>query len=347
MKRAAALLTVLEQMEKAHVDALTKDSPNPETAKAVLTEMLRSALEGMLQEQNQDTALSAGEVDQKIEALQEENRRLRQAARNRQWTVVEPLLHDAGDRVALKLPTPISNDLGKRATALQRRLNEVEIAVQEGDDVRYASSDLLAEHGLDDFDKFVQAPVLLSQARARTDENYPSDDMKKITASVYRLMEEYLGDIPVASLTKERQKEFLGWASRLPRTQGKSHGRNRFESEGKSITKEFEISQADAADFQVMEEVRAIERLSNPEKRALLVERLVPRVTLCTLKKYRDAMNRMFKSASELGPEIPKAISYKEMQRHIQSLEPDDELHVRVTKPKNRMPWTTERIARL
>ncbi|MGV6804162.1 MAG: DUF6538 domain-containing protein [Ruegeria sp.] len=347
VKRAAALLTVLEQMEKTHVDALIKNSLNPETAKAVLTEMLRSALEGMLQEQNQDIALSAGEVDQRIEALQEENRRLRRAARNRQWTDVEPLLRAAGDRVALNVPTPISNDLGKRATTLQRRLNEVEIAAQEGDDVRYASSDLLAEHGLDDFDKFVQAPVLLSQARARTDENHSSKAMKKITASVYQLTEEFLGDIPVSSLTKERQKEFLGWASRLPRTHGKSHGRNRFESDGKNITKEFEISQADAADFQVMEEVRTIEGLSNPEKRALLAERLVPRVTLCTLKKYRDAMNRMFKSASELGPEIPKAISYKEMQRHIQSLAPEDELYVRVTKPKNRMPWTTERIARL
>ncbi|MBO9447235.1 DUF6538 domain-containing protein [Ruegeria sp. R14_0] len=63
VKRAAALLTVLEQMEKTHVDALIKDSLNAENAKAVLTEMLRSALEGMLQEQNQDTALSAGEVD--------------------------------------------------------------------------------------------------------------------------------------------------------------------------------------------------------------------------------------------------------------------------------------------
>ncbi|WP_371808590.1 DUF6538 domain-containing protein [Ruegeria sp. HKCCD7221] len=42
VKRAAALLTVLEQMEKTHVDALIKDSLNPETAKAVLTEMLRS-----------------------------------------------------------------------------------------------------------------------------------------------------------------------------------------------------------------------------------------------------------------------------------------------------------------
>ncbi len=163
VKRAAALLTVLEQMEKTHVDALTKDSPNPETAKAVLTEMLRSALEGMLQEQNQDTALSAGEVDRRIEALQEENRRLRQSARTRQWADVEPLLRAAGGRVALNLPTPISNDLGKRATALQRRLNDVEVAMHEGDDVRYASSDLLAEHGLDDFDKFVQAPVLLSQ----------------------------------------------------------------------------------------------------------------------------------------------------------------------------------------
>ncbi|WP_282118928.1 hypothetical protein [Ruegeria atlantica] len=147
VKRAAALLTVLEQMEKIHVEALIKDSRTPETAKAVLTEMLRSALEVMLQEQNQDSALSAGEVDQRIEALQEENRRLRQAARNRQWTDVEPLLRAAGDRVALNRPTPISNDLGKRATALQRRLNDAEVAAQEGDDVHYAGSELLAEHG--------------------------------------------------------------------------------------------------------------------------------------------------------------------------------------------------------
>lgn len=123
VKRAAALFTVLEQMEKTHVDALTKNSLNPEAAQAALTEMLRSALEDMLQEQNQGTALSAGEDDQRIEALQEENRRLRHSARNRQWTDIEPLLRAAGDRVSLNVPTPISNDLGKRATALQRRLN--------------------------------------------------------------------------------------------------------------------------------------------------------------------------------------------------------------------------------
>ncbi len=96
-----------------------------------------------------------------------------------------------------------------------------------------------------------------------------------------------------------------------------------------------------------MEEIRSIEGISNAEKRALLADRLVPRVTDTTLRKYRDTMNRIFKSANELGIDAPVAISYKVMERHIKSLAPDDDLYVRVTKPKIRMPWTQERISKL
>ena len=116
---------------------------------------------------------------------------------------------------------------------------------------------------------------------------------------------------------------------------------------GKTVTKAEEISKADAEDLLVLEEVRAIADVSDAEKKAMLAERLAPRVTLDTLKKHRDAMNRVFKSAEELGATVPVAISYREMERHIKSLAPEDTLYVRVTKPKIRMPWTKERISML
>ena len=58
-------------------------------------------------------------------------------------------------------------------------------------------------------------------------------------------------------------------------------------------------------------------------------------------------MNRMFKSALELGADAPEAISYSKLEHHIRSLAPEDELYIRVTKPKIRMPWTEERISKL
>ena len=107
--------------------------------------------------------------------------------------------------------------------------------------------------------------------------------MKRITAGVHRLLEEFFGNSPISILTKEKQKEFLGWASRLPRTQGRSHGRNRHGQAGKTVTKAEEISKADAEDLLCLEEIRSIEGISDAEKRALLADRLVPRVTINTL----------------------------------------------------------------
>ncbi|MHA6267199.1 site-specific integrase [Aliiroseovarius sp. CAU 1755] len=347
VKRAARLLSVYEKMEIEFVDALTKKILSPETTKAVLMEAMRSALSKMVDEESQAAPLSDADIDQRVAALEAENRRLRRAARNKQWGDVQTLLQKASALISVELPEPLPNDLGQRANTLERRLNDVKIAMDEGDDVRTASRDLLTDHAVKDFDAFVQVPVLLAQAKAKTDELYPSKDMKRITAGVHRLLEEFLGDVPIATLTKEKQKEFLGWASRLPRTQGRKHGRNRYGQAGKTVTKAEEISKADAKDLLVMEEMRSIEGVSDAEKRAKLADRLVPRVTISTLKKYRDAMNRMVKSAKELGANTHDVISYREMELHIKSLAPDDKLYVRVTKPKIRMPWTKERISML
>jgi len=140
--------------------------------------------------------------------------------------------------------------------------------------------------------------------------------------------------------------------ARLPKSHGKSHGKNRFcrhapkDPSKYAFTKQDEIDAADAADEEVTETIRALNHLSNAEKRALLAEQLVPRLTMTTIRRNRDGLNRILKAAAALGlRNAPTALSYKVIERHIRAKAPDDPLYVRVTKPKLRMPWTEERLA--
>ena len=134
---------------------------------------------------------------------------------------------------------------------MKRSINEVEIDVIEGGDVRSASRSLLNEYGVENFDSFVVAPVALSQAFKQVRKNYPTKSMKGNINALENLMLEYFGDIPITAITKERQKSFFVWQARLPRIQGRAHGKNRFNKIGKTVTKKFEISQADAHDLLV------------------------------------------------------------------------------------------------
>ena len=144
--------------------------------------------------------------------------------------------------------------------------------------------------------------------------------------------------------------------ARLPKSQGRSHGKNRHTErarregrlveERQQLTKQDEIDIADAKDEAETEALRARTDICDLEKRALLVEKLVPRLTITTLRRNRDGLNRLFKAAHDLGCQgAPTAISYKEVERAIQAAAPDDPLYIRVTKPKIRMPWTEERLA--
>lgn len=99
----------------------------------------------------------------------------------------------------------------------------------------------------------------------------------------------YFGDIPIETVSKDKQKEFFVWMGRLPKNHGKKHGKNRFCSDAPknpeiyNRTKNDEIADADAADDAVIHELRFKNSISNVEKRALLSERLTPRLTLTTL----------------------------------------------------------------
>lgn len=344
MKRSAALLTVYETEGQKIVDALKNNLLAPADAKSLLTEILRTELARILDEQNAMGGASDDELDARIEKLEVENKALRRASRRQDWSAVQALLQKASELVSLPLPEPMTADLGSQAMNLKRSLNDVEIHVLEGDDVRPSSVDLRAAHGIDDFDTFVQAPVLLSQAWEQTLKNHPTPSMKGNIDAIARVALEFFGDVPVTAITKERQKAFFAWMARLPKKQGKGHGKNRFKSEAAVVLKNDEIEAADAADFLVTEELRHRTDISNAEKRAILAEKLTPRLTMSTLKNKRDALNRMLVSARDLGAPQMDMLSYKEVERHLAAQAPQDELYVRVTKPKLRMPWSEERL---
>ncbi len=86
------------------MDALTKKNLSPETTKAVLMEAMRSELSKMVAEENQAGPISDEDIDQRVAALETENRRLRRAARNKQWDDVQTLLQRASALISADLP---------------------------------------------------------------------------------------------------------------------------------------------------------------------------------------------------------------------------------------------------
>jgi integrase len=354
VKRAAALLTVYEQEEENIVDALNSGTKSAADTKTILTEMMRKELARFLDMQSSPVARSDIEIDARIDELEAENRSLRRAARLANWDSVQKSLSAAARSIGLQAPTEIGGDLGRRALSMKKRLNEVEKDVIDGEEVRQSARPLLDEHGIADFDRFIAAPVGVDAAFAEVDRLFPSKEMKRITAALKVAYIEFFQNTPPQAISQNRQKKFFKWVARFPKNHGKNHGRNAWTNkneangkgpQGKTISKTEEISAADAYDYIVMEEIRALEDVSLAEKRAKLAEQLQPRLTTATLRKYRDSLSRLFKAAQALGSDVPKALSYKELDTQVQSLATTDELYVRVTKPKSRLPWSKERLA--
>jgi integrase len=345
VKRAAALLTVYEREEEKIVDALETNTVTSCAARALLTEILRAELGLILARQEDFASWTDKAQDERIRALEAENALLRCASRRGNWESVQIPIENANKLISASLPDVIPNSLGRQAVSLKRRLNEVEMEVLDGEDVHQAAKSILMEHGAQNLDEFVKAPVLLSHAWEQTLKNYPKKSMRPNIDGIGRLATEFFGDIAVASISKERQKEFFVWLAQLPRSHGRSHGKNRYTSTAKIITKNFEISEADAHDFEVVERIRGRNDISIPEKRAMLAAELTPRVTMSNVKKLRDSLNRIFKGAGDLGIDPPVALPYRDVANAVIMNAPQDQLYVRVTKPKIRMPWSEERLA--
>ena len=194
--------------------------------------------------------------------------------------------------------------------------------------------------------RFAAEPVLFSTAWEWVAAAASSDDMRRNTEATGKVFPELMGDRPVAALDAATWEEFLHLASRLPKSHGKGHGRNRYEAVGRKIDKHREIVDADAEDAAARELLRARDDLPLAEKRARLAGCLVPRLTITTVRRHRDALNRIMKAAVERMGAVPRdpVPSYKRIDEVIRERALQDELHLRVAKPKTRMPWAKERL---
>ncbi|WP_170374151.1 hypothetical protein [Ruegeria atlantica] len=191
------------------MDTLNTTSLPPAHAKALLNEALRVELSRILAEQNSMGSLSNEDVDERIEKLEAENKKLRRAARRGNWEGVQELLKKASEMISLALPNPLSPDLGRQAISLKWLMNQVENDVADGDDLRTASRALLKEHGIEDFDGFVQEPVLLSHAWGQTPEKPSNPSMQGNINALEKLTLEFFGDIPVSAITRNGKKSSL------------------------------------------------------------------------------------------------------------------------------------------
>lgn len=332
---------------------LNNQTLTEEKATVILGEMLRLELARILHDQDTAPIRSDAAIDALIAELEGRSSRLRRAARRNDFAQVEAPVVDAACAVGAPLQTPLQPSIGRRAIELAREILDIEANVLDGDDLRTAAATSVSRFSDASVDDFVKAPVLISAAKARTLELYPSPSMKGNIEAPARLLLEFFGDIAVSSISEADQKAFFAWMARLPKTHGKAHGKNRFcrnapkDPSKAQCSKNEEIAAADAADAAIMEDIRGMNHVSDIEKRALLSERLTPRITMATLKRNRDGLNRIFKAAADLGCKpAPEAISYKAVERAVQESQPRDRLFVRVTQPKLRLPWTEERLSK-
>ncbi|MFZ3581409.1 DUF6538 domain-containing protein [Loktanella sp. DJP18] len=359
MSRAAHLLAVLESEEKnIMTNPILQNAPAEEIT-LLLSDALRCELARILSEQDAGLALEEVSIELRIATLERENVELKQSARRNDYSAVEPQLRSAAQALGIDLPDAIPVNLGRRAIELFRDLKDVEAAAVDGSDARSLAAPLVARLSDLEVDAFVESrPIRLSDASARALQRHPTKSMKGNIDAIANVALAFFGDVPISTITEPKQEKFFAWMAKLPKTQGRSHGKNRHTEkarkegrlvkETQQMDKQTEIDIADALDEAVMEEIRDLEGISDLEKRALLVEKLQPRLTMATLRRNRDGLNRLFKAAANLGcKDVPIAISYKDMERALIAAAPDDPLYVRVTQRKIRMPWTEERLAKL
>lgn len=323
---------------------------------ALLSTAARGELVRIMLAQDAGPALDDKEIDAQIELLETRELSLKRQARTGDFSMIEPMLRAAAREIGVTLPFPLPAGIGRQGTDLARALCDIEAQVVDGTDVRTAAEPFVRKHGGSTVQNFLKTPLLLSAAIARTYALYPSKAMKGNIDAVAKLILLHFGDVPVSTITRQDQERFFAWLARLPRDHGKRHGKNRFtETGGKSgprepekyaFTKDDEIAAADALDELTLDQIRGRNDLSVLEKRVLLAEQLAPRLTVTTLRRYRDSFSRVMKAAEDLGCHgVPNVLSYKDINRIVTAQENRDELYVRVTKPKLRMPWTEERLA--
>ena len=340
--RAARVLVELQRAETRMSQLDPVDTLEPEQAKRILAEVARRGL-GDLLARHDSGDLFEDDADLLIAEIAARIDRLKAAARTRDFSAIADALRQAAAAFQVDLSDPVPTRLGLDATRILVRLAEIERRAIDLDDPRDAAQPLAARFSDGSVDDFVKPPVSLSDALARMRANSPSPAMKGNHDALEQLLLEFFGDGPVSRFTEDEQKRFFAWAARLPSSHGKSHGKNRFSSDGRARTKRQEIDAADARDERVLEEIRQLD-CSDAEKRARLGSALVPRLSLKTLQRYRDSLARLIKASAELGAHPLKVLGYRELRAILHAQHnASDPLSLRVTQQKTRLPWSEER----
>lgn len=246
-----------------------------------------------------DYALSETDADERIAVLDDRIEELRSASRRRDHGPIGDELGEAAGAVAIQLPAPVPSSLGRQAAGLLRELAEAEIASEDGEAVETVGEPIVRRFCSADARRFAAEPVLFSAAFERVAAPASSPDMRRNTEATGKLFLELMGDRPVAALDAATWEEFLQLISRLLKSHGKAHGRNRYEAVGRKTDEHREIADADAADAAATELLRARDDLPLAEKRVRLADRLVARLTMTPVRRHRDALDRIMKAAVE------------------------------------------------
>ncbi|WP_394181175.1 site-specific integrase [Yoonia maritima] len=348
-QRTARLLQIYEERKRQLMLDIAPGKLPSADINSLLHAILRSELDRIITIQNAPLE-DEKEIDTTIAALTGRSEKIRKDMRRNDFSEITPLVANAADTTGLCLPAYMSPDLGRRAASIIRELITIETNVLDGEDAKSLAAPLVAKVSARSVEEFVSSPIVtIAAASEHVGVLYPSNDMRKNNSALTKVALMFFDDAPVSTLTQDRQKEFFHWLGQLPKYHGrKANKKTTFHGNAfQRALKDEEIHVADTTDAKIKSEIDAINSISLAEKRARLSQRLTPRLTLNTLRRYRDSLNRLFRAATDLGnPDTPSAISYRDIERIINAVKPEDPLDLRVTKSKTRDSWTEERLAK-
>ena len=354
--RSCRLRAAVEEGERELKACLADRPVCAETTRSLLREMVRSAVQKMMEDLEAPVASTLD--TERLPAIEADLKEIKLALRQRDWSTAPAVV----DPFAAGFPVQ-AQDLSQPAIARQilltrLRLLELEAQVEETfDDPLHLGRDLLAQHDLLPRRDALRPPMRLSEAVEKAADAAPASVEVKIrTVGVLAL--DHFGDIAMTTLTYGRVLEFLEFLWWLPKHWGKSHGKNRFNQEGRDLRPSEERIIADERDAAIIEAVLADNGLSRPDKRRRLVDDLTPRLTDGYLIVQRDMFQRVVAAAlgkrrvgRDLDDDERIVPSHKQLKDAIakwhKTAKTSCGLPRRVSRPKRRRSWSIEHIAKL
>lgn len=292
------------------------------------------------------------DIDARIEELTGCAAVLKAAIRARDYAPALPATLAAAARLDLSCPVPLTPEFGRASAVVQKTLAELEVEVlDESVDPLLAARNLLDRHGVTPVKGRIPGLVKIADAVAAACKGKTEEMCRKLRCTG-QLAIEFLGDVPL-DLLAARADDLLLLLSRLPKTHGKNHGRNRYEKVGRTISKRDEVAEADAKDALEIAALEGREDISDAQKRSILAQKLEARMTTTNLQRHLDRLHEILRAAQrECGYAGPvKLMSYgdveKLIKKDVEQRRAECALYVRVTMPKFRLRWSNERIATL